>query len=375
MDVDWTSKEVESGQAAVRRCAGGRQPFATDVRSLMTTIVRLFLSRASWQVKEDVERVRAGLDWGRVPDGHCVTGDESREALSRLAALAQEAEALRVKVSGLENENVEAKDHATLWRKERDRLIKDYDSARSEVERLKAELRSETKTKTDMAQRAAVAESRLAAVRERSGDGVGIANAVDRDSKQAAEYEVVHTESSAVLAGIRWVLDGGTPAATLRVVSGGTPEELKALEAMGVQVPQEEKKLTRDVGTGSLATDDPAQEVAKFASVNRVAALAQEAGAKNGREVAAFHAGHKAGVAEGLAQVRHVAEMPESDPSDDGEPNEAEWQAASDLQAAHDRGAEAMRVALLREAKAACDQHGAGWLYQHLERRFKGAIP
>jgi hypothetical protein len=135
------------------------------------------------------------------------------------------------------------------------------------------------------------------------------------------------------------------------------------------QVKEDEKMLRRFVRARANSADTLVD------ALSRLAALAQEAGAKNGREVAAFHAGHKAGVAEGLAQVRHVAEMPESDPSDDGEPNEAEWQAASDLQAAHDRGAEAMRVALLREAKAACDQHGVEWLYQHLERRFKGTTP
>lgn len=37
-------------------------------------------------------------------------------------------------------------------------------------------------------------------------------------------------------------------------------------------------------------------------------------------------------------------------------------------------GAEAMRAAMLIEAKAACDQHGVGWLYQHLKRRFESAV-
>jgi hypothetical protein len=350
MQADWTKREVSElmrkfydvanlGATMVERMAAVMD-FASDV-------VSLFLARASGQVKEDVERVHHYI--------HRKAPVDVDAALSRLSALAQEAASLRAKVAGLENEAVEAKDHATLWRKERDRLIKDYDAARSEVERLKGLLDlAQRKTLNDAKQIDAL-ESRLASIRER-----GLS--VERDAMGPA-YDVV-----------RWVLEGDAPAATLRVVSGGTPEELKALQAMGVQVLQE-TKLTRDVGTGSLATDDPAQEVAKFASVDRVAALAKEAGAKNGREVAAFHAGHKAGVAEGLALVRHVVEMPEIDPSDDGDPNQAEWQAAADLQAAHDRGAEAMREALLLEAKAACDQHGVGWLYQHLERRFKGATP
>jgi chromosome segregation ATPase len=46
-----------------------------------------------------------------------------------------------------------------------------------------------------------------------------------------------------------------------------------------------------------------------------------------------------------------------------------EWEAA------FEQGVEAMRAALLREAKEACDQHGVDWLYQHLKHRFDGATP
>lgn len=88
--------------------------------------VSLFRARASGQVKEDVERVRAGLEWGKVPNGPYVTGDQSRAAMACLSALAQEAELLRAQREAGEK----------LWREH----MRQRDAAREETESLRAKV-------------------------------------------------------------------------------------------------------------------------------------------------------------------------------------------------------------------------------------------
>lgn len=63
----------------------------------------------------------------------------------------------------------------------------------------------------DWEERARRAEARLAAIYARYADGIGICNAVRRDRHEAMACEVVQTEAAAVLAGIKWVLEGDAP--------------------------------------------------------------------------------------------------------------------------------------------------------------------
>lgn len=197
MEIDWTSDEVAKGRATVQQCVGqGAQIFATDLRAMMSGVVSLFLARASGQVKEDVTTALSG-----VPDGP--GGDAEREAVYRLSALAQEAEALRAKVEELEEQRDHARDISGS-------LKTALDGARAEVEKWKsfaavqemdaAAARSEAAGAIGrlaaMDHRLNAAESRLAAIRERGAE------------------EVARMESSdlyGAAARLRWVLEGDAP--------------------------------------------------------------------------------------------------------------------------------------------------------------------
>jgi chromosome segregation ATPase len=166
-----------------------------------------------------------------------------RDALESGATLAT----LKSRVNELEGVLSTERDAHEREKRERERNWADLRTARAEVERLTAELQRMTELRDGYRkggmlehERAKSAESRLAAIRARYADGVGIANAVDRDRKQAAEYEVVHTESSAVVAGIRWVLEGDEPQ-EVKAQQATTPE-LDAQQRWMSEHPEEIEK-------------------------------------------------------------------------------------------------------------------------------------
>lgn len=159
---------------------------------------------------------------GRMPDhdrdkllsfveaGHTLSDDQASAMLvemdrARDVEVAQGATvaALQAKVVELEKENAEAKEHASLWRKERDRLLKDFDNLRAEVERLKADMAWSETQRAQALLGMQAAEFRLAAVRERTNAGqehlLGIWGSAE-----------VRGESGSV-AIARWVLEGDAP--------------------------------------------------------------------------------------------------------------------------------------------------------------------
>lgn len=162
-----------------------------SVSEFASAAVSLFLARASGQMREDERAVRSVLDHvctngGEPTDKPCMACTVESGALSRLSALAQEAEALRAKVAELEKECSRLNEHAGL-------ANRDGDAARAEVERLKVvDLRIAREEIADERRRALSAESRLAAIRETVSDVMG------------------RCERAKLLLA-RWVLEGDAP--------------------------------------------------------------------------------------------------------------------------------------------------------------------
>jgi hypothetical protein len=142
------------------------------VATLEAELARL---KPSGQVAEDVHSIKAVIWAAMVPP---ITVEQADAALSRLAAGAQEAEALRAKVA----EEVDG-------------------AARAEVERLNAELALSENGRKRWKERALAAEARLAAIRER---------ATSEDGRTKA-YEGLSHPINVAMAVAQWVLEGDAP--------------------------------------------------------------------------------------------------------------------------------------------------------------------
>jgi hypothetical protein len=231
MEIKWTDEE----SARIREAHRGEG--GLDAAGAMA--VSLFLDRASGQVKEDVQRLRFVLEGGQ--------GFVAKDAIAaawpgfyRLAALAQEAErfevealahaqeieTLRAKVAELEERRTISE---AAWRQEVEaaqaetrKAGEQWATARAEVERLKVEVARLDMEKGLALQEAEDSESRLAVIRERSGNGVALHrkaeagwcgvkdwdDAVHRDVRAANALPYLHYAANAVAS---WVLEGDAP--------------------------------------------------------------------------------------------------------------------------------------------------------------------
>lgn len=88
--MSWTEKDMDEAERIYMRERPRGYPIRGVLNELMTFAMESFLARASGRVKEDVECVRSvlGAFYGKA---------EPHQALSRLSALAQEAESFRAK--------------------------------------------------------------------------------------------------------------------------------------------------------------------------------------------------------------------------------------------------------------------------------------
>jgi hypothetical protein len=254
----WSNEEVEKAWSEWRNRPSGEEGDAMNaaMRRVMSEAVTLFLARASGQAKQDVKTLR-NVFWDDSERG------PFHQAINRLSALAQEAEALRAMLSERETllagfrerETICAQALESLRAKaeemERSELAtqmdalawkSDLDVARAEVERLKAELgaihtavftgmdesmtteegrrvvaevdllkrrsaelgdlaRKYREGRTNARTRADTAESRLAAIRERATNEEGRAKACEGLSHPI----------NIAMAVAQWVLEGDVP--------------------------------------------------------------------------------------------------------------------------------------------------------------------
>lgn len=98
MQIEWSDDDVE---AAWRRASGAPIRSRDSTWAIMNYAVELYLARASGQTKEDETAVRSTLE---TADGDMGHDANTHAALSRLSALAQEAEALRASADELQRQ-------------------------------------------------------------------------------------------------------------------------------------------------------------------------------------------------------------------------------------------------------------------------------
>lgn len=327
MDVDWTDAEKHDLGFTLSGHAGGNTLNAA--LAVASRAVSLFLARASGQVKDDTAWLRrhVGGDPG-----------SSDAAISRLSALAQEAVALKTKGTLKERllESVTA---------QREELKGNVRAIRAEVERLKDNLESaredvatNQRVIAEEVEKRMAAESRLAAIRERAMNKVEAGHRLrmlivykePNRAWSAAKYEDRALEFA------QWLLEGDEPnPSTGSNGSGDAPQEAKSAAQEAVELAGAAGLPVRIVpGRYPCSATCTHDDAANHGHPERVKERSEDFIAASRRE----------------ARIRNDGKQ-------------------------HGRidGAEAMRAALLMEAKAACDQHGVGWLYQHLKRRFEGA--
>jgi hypothetical protein len=180
------------------------------VTQLANELARL---KPSGQVAEDAHSIKAVIWAAMVPP---ITVEQADAALARLAAGAQEAEALRGKAAELEQQ-------IGSERAYRDQRIKEVvDDFSVEVERLKTMANYWSGRMASWQTRATVAESRLAAIRERGADDaealrraeaawVGVQNwDADVHADVLETGHLVHL-GDAVRRAVRWILEGDAP--------------------------------------------------------------------------------------------------------------------------------------------------------------------
>jgi hypothetical protein len=359
----WTSQQKDA--LWKKWCEDDHLDDIVRCERIASEAVSLFLARASGQAKEDLAELRATIDhsWGQSDAQNAA----DRASLDRLSALAQEAESLRAKVAEVEKlvegghrlyrdlERAHAENRAEVERLKDERaelqgqvtrreteigeLEDRLTSARSEVERLTREHRNcahdlHTAQEWGRARQAEVeilkAENAELQCQNRSNleranqfeyEAIGrtrLYKAVTRE-RDAAESRLaavrergksIKPDDEAPSA-VRWVLEGDAP---------GHPERVKALSA-GVM-------STSDGVLSSKAERVKAQSVA----VTRAAL---------GLDAKCYAPGHiNCPCGWDPPQTCHY-------PTPDGEPTEAAWKEARELQKAYDRGAEAMRAACL----------------------------
>jgi hypothetical protein len=360
--------------------------------------VSLFLARASGQAKEDVAELRATIDhsWGQSDAQNAA----DRASLDRLPALAQEAESLRAKVAELETtaarwefENTEMRRQLTTAQDERDAI-------RAEVERLKADMGENGRALLNWKRRAETAESRLAAIRER-----GKSIKPDDEAPSA----------------VRWVLEDDAPQGCGPCSDGEC--QTHPNNDHGVATAQQEAKCPScphrpHVGmctgrNGSTANPCPClqttisterypctptcthDDAANPGHPERVKALSagvmstsdgvlsSKAERVKAQSVAVTRAA--LGLDAKCYAPRHINcpcgwDPPQTChyPTPDGEPTEAAWKEARELQKAYDRGAEAMRAACLTIALAWGKEQGyidGSETLADLTHRIEGATP
>lgn len=162
--IEGLKAEVAAGRAVVATLRMDLAACAARKGELEAELARL---KPSGQVAEDERTVRVALppDW-----------DIPGAALSRLVAGAQEAEALRAKVAEIEAAEARQREAKRESYREAHRLEQERDAARAEMERLKAGLNDKEVARKllelardRLRERAASAESRLAAIRKRVG--------------------------------------------------------------------------------------------------------------------------------------------------------------------------------------------------------------
>lgn len=153
MEIEWTRQDLLQGAVMLTREVQPRKDTTIHMetaRVLMDLAVSIFFSRASGRVKDLLGYATRVLTDGSM-DGTPEERTEAVEAATALAALAQEAEALRAKVAELEEQRDYARDMSGS-------LKTALDAARADVERLKAEMEAKESANGDTERQPTIAE-------------------------------------------------------------------------------------------------------------------------------------------------------------------------------------------------------------------------
>jgi hypothetical protein len=273
MENQWTKEEMERVEAVYMRARPRGFPIRGVLNELATEAVSLFLARASGLVAEDEALL--------LP---CCRSMSERTRLTRLAALAQEAEVLRASADELQRQRdargealgaaeetievlratVAERDNALDESLRREdavsaarpvmnellglmtvddqghpedhlgtlrRIVRDLKDARTEVERLKVSADELHRQREHYREALEAAESRLAAIRERATSEEGLRAVIRRDFDRSVEAgEGRQTYQSAGCAVARWVLEGDAPSlsTTSSSSAGDAPQEKSA---------------------------------------------------------------------------------------------------------------------------------------------------
>jgi hypothetical protein len=246
----WTRDDLDEGERVLSQPV---QPTKDSdirretVRALMDLGRDRYLARLkpSGQVADDVERVARGLGKlvGEPPSGV----GPYLDAFHRLAAGAQEAESLRARVKELEMENAAllgrplsmderewVGDPIVAWRAYHN-ANEERDAAQADVKRLKAELALSENGRKRWKERALMAESRLAAIRERGANDAEALRRAEAAWVGVRDWDVdVHADvldtghlahlGDAVQRAVRWVLEGDAPQEAKNCTCADNPE-------------------------------------------------------------------------------------------------------------------------------------------------------
>lgn len=428
MEQMWSDEDVEAAWVAWRKRSEPHAPEKTlsdAMRRVMSEAISIFLARASGQVKEDVERVRSAYPIG---------WDQVDAALSRLSALSQDRERLGLELGICQQERAAAEERASgteqdaaslrpkvaEWKRAQvttENLLKlavdERNAARAEVERLKGIINTPGTDDfiASILTEAAHQQERWGAAHDTGKEdsdwfwllGFLAGKAIRPEANPEKKRHHVIATAAVCLNWHRHLMGHGTMRPGIeppRALEGDAPQDAKCTCDM----------LQRD--TQWHDTDCPR-------APNHSAPLHSSTPNSPGIQDGSSDAPHRCGSAEGACLAKRHPCSPtctHEDAANSGHPeriaalskrfatvtgtgalaSDDEWiktaertgdaafleQSTREARIREDGkqhgfsdGAEAMREALLREAKAACDQHGVEWLYQHLKHRFEGATP